>query len=156
MTSFHNVFIPHRHEDDELVQELKHGLEARGAEVRDSSVTAEDPNDANNEDYIKSEILAPGIQNAGKIIVIITPDTRNHWWVDWEIDYANSFPDKLVIGVWAPGAEGCPVPEPLERHGHDVVPWDADKVVESMEGDTHWETPDGTPRPAPAMRRAPC
>lgn len=88
--------------------------------------------------------------------MIITPDTQNHWWVDWEIDYASGFPDKLVIGVWAPGAEGCPVPEPLERHGHDVVPWDADKVVGSMDGDTHWETPDGTPRPAPAMRRAPC
>lgn len=156
MAETHNAFMPHRHEDDALVTQLKQQLQDRGVSVRDASITSDKPNNAKNEDYIKSQILAPGIRNAGKIIVIITPDTKNHEWVNWEVAYAARFPDKKIIGVWAPGAENCPIPEELEKHGHDVVTWDIDKIIDSMNGQTHWETPEGQPRPAPAMVRAPC
>lgn len=156
MADVHNVFMPHRHEDDHHMQQLKANLEARGVVVRDASITSDKPNKAKSPEYIRSEILAPGIRNAGKVIVVVTPDTANHKWVDWEVSYAARFPDKKIIGVWAPGADGCPIPAELEKHGHDVVSWDIDKILESMNGKTHWEAPDGTPRPAPAMSRIGC
>lgn len=141
MPDIHNVFMPHRHEDDHHVQRLKAELEGRGVVVRDASITSDRPNNAKSEQYIKQKILAPGIRNAGKIIVVVTPDTANHVWVDWEVAYAARFPDKKIIGVWAPGSDGCPIPEELERHGHDVVTWDVDKIIASMNGDTHWNGP---------------
>src|SRR5690606_4608346 len=126
----HNVFISHRHEDDALVGELKSLLDGRNVAIRDSSITSENPNNANNEAYIKSEILAPNINWAGKVIVVITPDTKNHPWVDWEIEYAEKL-GKQIIGVWAPGSDGCDVPEPLEQHADSIVTWDADKIVDA-------------------------
>lgn len=156
MTETHNAFIPHRHEDDAYVQQLKGELASRGVDIRDASITSDKPNDAKNVEYVQREILAPGIKWAGKILVIVTPETRNHWWIDWEIEYASGFEDKLIIGVWAPGAEGCPLPKALEKHGHDLVPWDADKIIDSLNGKTHWEDPDGAPRPDQPIDRIGC
>ena len=80
MTDTHNVFIPHRHEDDALLNDLKDLLKGRGVEIRDASITSDKPNAATNPDYIKQQKLAPGIRWAGKIIVMITPETKNHRW----------------------------------------------------------------------------
>ena len=88
--SSHNVFISHRHEDDSLISELKELLSKAGCEVRDSSINADNPNQANDEGYIKS-ILAERMQWAGKILVIISPQTKYHEWVDWEIEYVNKY-----------------------------------------------------------------
>ena len=151
----HNVFISHRHEDDALVGDLKSLLAGRNVAIRDSSITSENPNNANNEAYIKSEILAPNINWAGKIIVIITPDTKNHPWVDWEIEYAER-QGKEIIGVWAPGSDGCDVPEPLERHADSIVSWDADKIVDALDGNQRWEQSDGTPRSLQPVNRVGC
>lgn len=155
MSDVHNVFISHRHEDDALVSDLKTLLAGRNVAIRDSSITSETPNNANNEAYIKSEILAPNINWAGKVIVIITPDTKNHEWVDWEIEYAEK-QGKEIIGVWAPGSEGCDVPEPLEQHADSIVSWDADKIVDALEGNQKWEQPDGTPRTPQPVNRVGC
>ncbi len=124
--------------------------------VRDASITTDDPNSATNEDYIKSQILAPGIQWAGKILTIITPDTKNHPWVDWEIDYANKCGDKEILGVWAPGAEGCEVPEALERHADSIVSWNASSIADALNGNHRWEQPDGTPRRRQPVSRVGC
>jgi len=70
----------HRHEDDSLISELKELLSKAGCEVRDSSINADNPNQANDEGYIKS-ILAERMQWAGKILVIISPQTKYHEWV---------------------------------------------------------------------------
>jgi hypothetical protein len=89
MSEVHNVFVSHRHEDDAKIDDFKKLLDGRGVTVRDSSISSSNPNAAKDPDYIKSQILAPRIQWAGKIVVIVTPDTANHEWVDWEVDYAN-------------------------------------------------------------------
>ena len=65
MADQHNVFISHRHEDDALVGQLKELLSKNGAEVRDSSVTSDNPNNATSEAYIK-QILADRIKWARK------------------------------------------------------------------------------------------
>ncbi len=56
-----NVFISHVHEDDDLLPKLKALIANAGMEVRDGSITSEKPNEAQSEEYIKREILAPRI-----------------------------------------------------------------------------------------------
>lgn len=155
MPDVHNVFISHRHEDDAVVADLKALLADRNVNIRDSSITSDVPNDASSEAYIKSEILAPNINWAGKVLVVITPDTKNHPWVDWEIEYAEKH-GKEIIGVWAPGSEGCEVPEPLEQHADSLVSWDADKILDALAGNRRWEQSDGTPRALQPVNRVGC
>lgn len=153
--SDHNVFISHRHEDDGLIQKLKDMLAKRGCDVRDSSVNTTTPNNAKSEDYIR-DILADRIRWAGKVIVLVSPQTKNHEWVDWEIEYAKRFPDKRIIGVWAPDAEGCELPEPLKKHADAVVEWDADAIIDAINGADNWHNPDGTERAPQPISRIGC
>lgn len=155
MSADHNIFISHRHEDEELVAKLKDLLIRHGIEVRDSSVTSSTPNNANSEDYIKS-ILAAHIQWAGKVIVIVSPGTKDHPWVDWEINYANKQPNKRIIGVWAPGEAGCDLPEPLERHADSLVAWNADAIIRALNGEDNWQAQDGSEAPARTISRIGC
>ena len=83
MSETHNLFISHRHEDDGLVSDFKELLRGKGVQIRDASITSDNPNNAKSPEYIKTSILGPGIRWAGKLVVLITPDTKNHWWVDW-------------------------------------------------------------------------
>ncbi len=153
--SSHNVFISHRHEDDSLISELKELLSKAGCEVRDSSINADNPNQANDEGYIKS-ILAERMQWAGKILVIISPQTKYHEWVDWEIEYVNKYPDKRIIGVWAPGADGCDLPDALELHADAIITWVATEIIAALDGADNWEQPDGTPVPPRQITKGPC
>lgn len=155
MSETHNVFVSHRHEDDALVEAFKGLLADRNVVIRDASITKADPNDASNDAYIKSEILAPGIEWAGKVVVLITPDTVNHTWVDWEIEYAERR-DKEIIGVWGPDSAGCEVPKPLEEHADAIVSWNATKIIEALNGNAHWENPNGSSRGAQPMKRVRC
>jgi len=154
MTS-HNVFVSHRHEDDSLIDELKEMLRKRDCDVRDSSINASNPNKAKDEAYIKS-ILAERMQWAGKILVIISPQTRDHEWVDWEIEYAGKYPDKRIIGVWAPDADGCDLPDALDLHANAIIKWDADEISAALAGADNWEQPDGTPARPRQITKAPC
>jgi len=151
----HNVFISHRHEDDALVGALKKLLAGRDVDIRDSSVTSNTPNEAKAEDYIKS-ILRDRIEWAGKIIVIISPETSSHEWVDWEIEYASKFPDKRIIGVWAPNTTQDDMPEALEDFADAIVNWDARAIIDAINGADNWTNPDGQPGPSRDITRAPC
>jgi hypothetical protein len=155
VSTVHNVFISHRHEDDHLLGELKALLAKNGCEIRDSSVNSAIPNNATAEAYIKS-ILAERIQHSGKIIVLISPDTKNHEWVDWEIEYGNRFPDKRIIGVWGPGAAECDVPAGIEEYADAIVGWNSQAIIDAINGDDKWETPDGCRRPERNIPRAKC
>lgn len=65
MADTHNVFISHRHEDDALVGQLKDLLARNGVQVRDSSITSDNPNQATSEAYIK-QILGECIKLGGE------------------------------------------------------------------------------------------
>jgi antiphage defense system Thoeris ThsB-like protein len=157
MSDTHNVFLSHRHEDDALVGDFKELMKDQNVDIRDSSITNAAPNQAKDPDYIKREILAPRIRWAGKLVVLVTPDTKNHDWVDWEVDYANKQgEDKRIIGVWAAGAEDADLPDALKRHADAVVPWDASKIVNALDGQDNWEHPDGTVRGLQPTRRIGC
>lgn len=155
MADQHNIFISHRHEDDALVGQLKDLLSKKGAEVRDSSVTSDNPNNATSEAYIK-QILADRIKWAGKVIVLISPDTKNHDWVSWEIEYANRHPDKRIIGVWAPGAAGADMPAELDEYADAVVGWNGEDIINALNGKDNWQGPDGSTVPPRSIKRLAC
>ena len=60
-----NIFISHVHEDDAGLGKLKSLLKDNGMTIRDYSISSDNPNNAHSEDYIKSQILAPRIQQSG-------------------------------------------------------------------------------------------
>ena len=101
-----NVFIAHVHEDDDLLPKLKALITKAGMEVRDGSINSDKPNEAESHEYIKSGILAPRIQWASTLLVLITHDTADSWWVNWEIDYAVK-QGKNVVGVFCAGSDRC-------------------------------------------------
>src|SRR5512145_3103673 len=107
-----NIFISHVHENDDLLPKLKDLLGRAGMDVRDGSIRSDKPNNAKNEDYIKREILAPRIQWASTLVVLITNETAQSDWVNWEIKYAIE-QSKSVIGVFAQGATDADIPEEL-------------------------------------------
>lgn len=151
-----NVFVSHVHEDDSVLPELKDLLSRRGYEIRDSSIDSSRPNEAKDPDYIKSQILAPRIQWAGCIIVLISPDTHTSDWVDWEIEYAAK-QGKRVIGVFVRGAQDSDVPRNLDVYADDVHGWSGPSIIDAIEGKTNdWINADGTVRPARTIARYKC
>ncbi len=128
-----NVFISHKHEDDDGLRELKRLVREHGMTWRDYSITADNPNNAHNEDYIKWQILAPRIRQAGCLVVYISEKTRNSDWVNWEIEYAQQL-GKRIVGVWARGDRDCDLPEALEDYWDALVGWNGEKIVDAIEG----------------------
>lgn len=148
MADIKNVFISHVHEDDPVLQDLKDLISLAGMEVRDGSVTEDKPNDAHNIDYIKHTILKPRIDWASVLIVLISNDTAESWWVNWEIRYA-IHEGKRVIGVFAQGATDADVPEELGKCGDAaIVGWQSQRVVDAINGNNaDWDNPQtGEPR----------
>ena len=143
--------------DSEMAsQPLKDLLDKNGCAARDSSINSTNPNNANNPDYIKREILAPRIEWAGTVVVLITPDTKDSDWVNWEIEYAHKL-GKRVVGIWDHGENGCEVPEALDQYENAIVPWRADQIIDAIFGKIEeWRDPKGHPRPERPIARYRC
>lgn len=150
------IFISHIHEDDAHVAAMVELLRKRGFNVQTSAIDSSNPNRAKDPDYIKREILAPRIEWAGTLVVLISPATRNSTWVDWEIDYAQGS-DKRIVGVWTHGAAECDLPAGLEHYADAVVGWQAERIQGAINGEINdWEQSDGTPRPPLDITRHGC
>lgn len=128
-----NVFISHRHEDDDGLQELKRLVKEHGVTWRDYSITSDNPNNAHNEDYIKWQILAPRIRQASCLVVYISEKAKNSEWVNWEIEYAQQ-QGKRIVGVWARGDRDCDIPEALEDYSDALVGWNGENIVAAISG----------------------
>jgi hypothetical protein len=149
MSDKKNIFISHVHEDDDLLPKLKDLISNSGMDVRDGSINSDKPNDAQNAAYIKQKYLRPGIDWASTLVVLITHDTAQSWWVNWEIKYAVE-QGKNVVGVFAHGATDADVPEELQKCGDAaIVGWQGDRVVDAINGKIRdWDDPQtGSPRP---------
>lgn len=139
-----NVFISHIHEDDDGLGKLKGLLQSNGMTIRDYSINSDNPNNAKSEEYIKSQILAPRIQQSGTLVVYISPETKNSDYVNWEIEYAQKR-DKRIVGVWAQGEAGCEVPEMLDNYADAVVGWTGNNIIDAINGKIDgWQNPNGT------------
>lgn len=150
-----NVFISHIHEDDAKLADLKALLGNNGMQIRDSSITADKPNNANNPDYIKNTYLKPGIDWAGTLIVYISPDTKDSEWVNWEIEYANQTGTR-VVGVYERGALDCELPEALANCADAIVGWHVQSIIDAINGKNSWEKPDGSQLDCIPIKRHPC
>jgi len=151
-----NVFISHIHEDDHRLEPLKGLLADNGIVARDSSITSEKPNRARDPDYIMREIIEPGIDWAGTMFVLISPETKDHVWVDLEIRYAVET-DTPVVGIWDYGHQGCEVPQALEEFACAIVPWDAKHIIRAAFGEEkEFLNADGSRRPPRSIPRAKC
>ena len=151
-----NVFMSHVHEDDAALDRLK-GLAAKqNLEVRDGSVSSDNPNRATNSDYIKSEILAPRIRWASVLVVLISPLTHTSPWVNWEIEYAQRL-GKRIVGVWLRGAQNADLPDALEKYHDTLVGWNSERVVDAITGrHNEWVDSTGQPRPMREITRHDC
>ena len=151
-----NIFISHIHEDDEGLGRLKDLIRSHGMTPRDYSINADNPNNAHDENYIKSGILAPRIRQSSTLVVYISPDTKRSPWVDWEIEYAQKN-DKRIVGVWEHGSNGCDVPDSLRKYADAVVGWRGNRIIDAIQGRINdWEDPDGTKLPLQAIPRYTC
>jgi hypothetical protein len=151
-----NVFISHVHEDDEILGDLKDLLASKGYEIRDGSIDSSKPNEASSEDYIKAEILGPRIKWASTVVVLISPDTHTSKWVDWEIEFAEK-EGKRIVGVWIRGGQEADIPANLEKYADAVVGWQADRVIDAIEGGiNNWTTSTGEERTARPIPRYSC
>lgn len=151
-----NIFISHIHKDDPNLENLKTLISNGGMDVRDSSITADKPNDASNESYIKSEILAPRIRWCSTMVVYISPQTRDSEWVNWEIEYAERL-GKRIVGVWAHGAADSDLPDALDKYADAIVGWKSDRIIDAINGRVNgWETSNGTSRDERPIKRYRC
>ena len=151
-----NLFISHVHEDDAAVKGVKDLIDSKGYAIRDSSIVSEKPNQAKSANYIKSEILAPRIEWAGTMVVVISPETHTSKWVNWEIEQANR-QGKRIVGVYARGGTEADVPEAFERYGSALVGWNTESIIDAVDGRKNdFQRPDGSPRaPAHAVSAVP-
>ncbi len=150
-----NIFISHIHEDDERLPALKELLAKRGYDVRDSSINSTKPNKAKNEDYIMWDVLAPQIDWAGVLVVLVSSGTHESVWVDREIEYAERN-DKRIVGVWDRGAQDADLPENLKRYADAMVGWQADSIIDAINGKDAWCNVDGSERGEVAIPRYNC
>lgn len=135
---------------------MKELLAKSGCTARDSSVNSATPNEARNPDYIKREILAPRIEWAGTLVVLISPGTHESPWVDWEIEYAQKL-GKRIVGVWDHGAKDSDMPQKLDEYADAVVGWQGERIIDAIYGRIDdWETSAGEPRAERPIARYLC
>jgi MTH538 TIR-like domain (DUF1863) len=91
--------------------------------------------------------LAPAINWAGTMVVLVSPKTKESPWVDWEIEYSRK-QGKKIVGVWSNGAKDCDMPEALEKYYDSLVGWRGESILDAIFGrKTFSETPTGGSRP---------
>jgi len=76
------IFVPHVHEDDEHVDNLRQFLNRKGREADVSAIDSSSPNNAKNPDYIMSDYIRPKVEWCEAIVVLISPNTQESDWVD--------------------------------------------------------------------------
>lgn len=151
-----NIFISHIHENDAGLSALKDLVGRHGMNCRDGSITTGKFNNAENEGYIKYQLLASRINWASVLVVYISPATKDSDWVNWEIEYAHK-QGKRIVGVWERGAKDCELPEALARYGDAVVGWNGESIIDAITGDSdESRTPDGALQTYRNIKRYSC
>ncbi|RZL15345.1 MAG: TIR domain-containing protein [Pedobacter sp.] len=150
-----HLFISHHHKDDNEVTKLTNLMSSKGFDVRNSSVRMNPDNQKRMaENRVKKEvierILRMKISWASTVVVIIGKDTHSRKWVNWEIDKANE-QGKRIVGVYARGAAESDIPPSLEDHASAIVKWNADSILNAIDGNNTFQTPTGDDRQGPNL-----
>jgi hypothetical protein len=144
--SARNVFISHYNRDEEHIGNLKKLIgDKEGVSLRNYSIDSNSPNNATNEEYIK-KLLREKIANTGTVVVLIGPKTHTRYWINWEIEIAKKL-GKRIVGVYVHGASDSDVPENFENYGDALIGWQADKIIDAIDGFIdNMVTPEGEDR----------
>lgn len=136
MNDIKNIFVSHYHTDAERIEKLKSLLDRHGMTMKDSSIyEAKNPNNAQNEEYIKS-IIRPRIDWAGTVVVLIGKDTSSEY-VNWEIEHA-ARKGKRIVGVYLPRESDSELPEALIKYGNSLQKWNGENIISGINGDNTW------------------
>ena len=151
-----NAFIGHIQEEEDDVPRLQNLMAQHGITARNYSITSDKFNNAKSESYIKGEILGPQIKQASVHITLVTPETKDSKWVNWEIEYAHK-EGKRIVGVWQRGAKGCELPEALRKHADAIVGWNGESIIDAINGNSNnWYNQDGSSYEYQNIVRHPC
>ena len=127
-----NVFVSHIHENDHRLGDLTRLLRKKGMNPRNYSITSDKPNNIRSDRGIK-RLLRRQITPCSTLVVYITPETRTSKWVNWEIETAAKM-GKRIVGIWAHGDAGCPIPTALDKYHHAIVGWNGGNIVRAING----------------------
>jgi hypothetical protein len=146
------LVLRHAHEDDDMRQALKDQLERSGYTVHDEPLDGDEPQSAGNEPLP----LAPCIDEADTLVVLISPVTPTHPSVEREIEYAVRR-GKRIVGVYFHGGQVSHLPENFHKYGDALVVCQPERVLDAVSGtaDT-WFQPDDTEFPERNIERFPC
>lgn len=140
MSDIKNIFVSHYHTDAERIEDLKSLLGTHGMTMKDSSIYEnKNPNNAHNEEYIKS-IIRPQIDRAGTMVVLIGKDTSKSEYVNWEIEHA-ARKGKRIVGVYLPGESDSELPKALNKYGDSLQKWNGESIISGINGDNTWNGP---------------
>jgi hypothetical protein len=150
------IFVGHIHEDDEHIGNVQDLLASKGYEVQVSAIDSSSPNEAQDPDYIMSKYIIPKIQWCDTVVVLISPGTKDHPWIDREIERAQE-EGKRIVGVWTHGSAECDLPQGLTEYADAVVGWQADQIYGAIDGTiNNWTASDGSPRDRQKIRQYGC
>ncbi|MBE5934279.1 MAG: TIR domain-containing protein [Lachnospiraceae bacterium] len=143
MSKTKNIFVSHYHTDADKIENLKTILTKQGYMIKDSSIyEKKSPNNANNEEYIKS-LIRPKIDWAGTEIVLIGKKTHESDYVNWEIEHA-AREGKRIVGVFLQGETDSKLPDAFVKHGDSLQKWDGKSIINAINGDDSWNGPSRT------------
>jgi len=160
MANTYNIFISHKGENDEQVQNLKKRLKASNYDVRNFSVDSTNHKDGRRPtDAVIERLLRMRVSWSSTLICLIGPDTHSSKYVNNEIRYANQ-QGKRIVGIFARGsANTVELPEAFKKYGGTPLGWNSiDKLGDAIEGkNMPAENADGTPRaPINKITRVKC
>lgn len=147
-----NVFVSHHHKDDASVDGLTNILSGKRYRIRNSSIRVKPDNQKRLDqkkvsDRTIARLLRMKMRWASQVIVVIGKETHTRSWVDWEIKAAHQL-GKPIIGVYENGLrDKVEIPENLKKYATSIVGWRADSIIDSLNGKSEFQNPDGTPSP---------
>lgn len=139
-----NTFVSHYHEDEEGIKGLKLLL-GDNVTMKNSSVTSDKFNRANNPEYIK-KLLRSRIDWASTVVCLIGPNTHDSEWVQYEIEYAHR-KGKPIVGVFMRGATDADLPDAVADYASAIVGWYKQSILNAFGGKGVFNNADGTSRP---------
>jgi len=147
-----NVFVSHHHKDDASVDDLTNMVSGKGYQLRNSSIRVKPENQKRLDqkkisDRTIARLLRMKMRWASQVIVVIGKETHERPWVNWEIKAAHDL-GKPIIGVYENGLKDqVEIPENLKEYATSIVGWRSGSVIDSLEGKSQFQNPDGTPSP---------
>jgi hypothetical protein len=122
-----HVFLSFVEEDLELVRLFRGQARNKNSSLIFDDYSVKVPYNSSDASYIRSQIKEK-IRRCSVLICLVGKDTFKSPWVEWEIQTAADFGEK-VIGVRLRRDHTDALPPALSLHKAPVAKWDIDAIV---------------------------